>query len=234
MIEKNINIIEDKRLLNRIMGISAIFAALMISIADFMLEFSHEYGVSSEIIEPIWRFMPEWRFSYSIYICAFLIPFYILGFWLLYKVLKKSNKKFALIIFILFSYGVIMGSPLIHTVMSMNPILYKFGIERGIDISIINEMIGNKITSVVFPVFIVHYLITWIIAPILLFIYIIRGKSIFSRWVAFMNPLIFLIVGMLGLLIFPKIFIYLAPGSINKGNALLFLMLTIKTWNMDE
>lgn len=225
---------EDKLLLNRIMGISATFAALMISIADFMLEFSHEYGISSEIIEPIWEFIPEWRFSYSIYICAFLIPFYILGFWLLYKVLEKSNKKFATIIFILFSYGVIMGSPLIHTVMSINPIIYKFGILKEIDINIINEMIENKITSIIFPVFLVHYLITWIIAPILLFIFIIRGKSIFNRWVAFFNPFIFLIVGMIGLFILPKVFIYLTPGSINKGNALLFLMLTIKTWNMNE
>lgn len=232
--EENISIREDKWSLNRVMGISATFAALMISIADFMLEFSHEYGVSSEIIEPIWEFMPEWRFSYSIYICAFLIPFYILGFWLLYKVLKKSNKKFAMLIFVLFSYGVIMGSPLIHTVMSMNPIIYKFGIARGIDINIINELIANKMTSVIFPVFLIHYLTTWIIAPILLFVFIIRGKSIFSRWVAFINPLIFLIVGMVGLFIFPKIFIYLTPGSINKGNALLFLILTIKTWNMNE
>jgi len=223
---------KNKKLL-RIMGIAATLSALLISIADFLLEYSPEYGVSNQIVEPEWYAMPEWRFSTSIYLCAFLIPFYIPGFWLLYKSIRINSQRLAALLFILFSYGVIMGSPLIHSSMCMNPLIYKFGLAKNLSPAVLEEFIGSKLTSVIFPVFISHYLITWIIAPLILFIYIIRGKSVFKRWVAFVNPLVFLIIGMLGLIVLPDLFKYLTPGAINKANACLFLILTIKHWNSD-
>jgi len=42
---------KNKKLL-RIMGIAATLSALLISIADFLLEYSPEYGVSNQIVEP--------------------------------------------------------------------------------------------------------------------------------------------------------------------------------------
>lgn len=65
------------------MGISSFIAALIVSFADFILEFNKEYGVSASIVESTWAQMPDWRFSLSIYLCVFMIPFYMLGFWLL-------------------------------------------------------------------------------------------------------------------------------------------------------
>ena len=217
--------------LNRFMGIGSFIAALIISFADFILEFNNEYGVSTSIVERTWVQIPDWRFSLSIYLCVFMIPFYILGFWLLYKSLNKNNHVIALTLFILFSYGVIMGSPLIHSIMSLNGIIYKYGIQNGLSHELLTNLIENKITSTILPVFLFHYLATWIIAPIILFVHIIRGNSCFNRWTAFLNPLVFLIVGFIGLELFPSLFVYLTPGAINKGNAALFLLLTIKMWN---
>ena len=219
------------KILNRFMGISSFIAALLISFADFILEFNIEYGVSSSIVERAWAQMPEWRFILSLNVCAFLIPFYILGFWLLYKALQRNNHIIAVIVFVFFSYGVIMGSPLIHGVMSLNGIIYKYGIVNGLSHEFLACLIEGKITSAILPVFLFHYLVTWIIAPSILFVHIIRGKSIFNRWTAFLNPLVFLIIGFVGLEIFPSLFIYLTPGAINKGNAALFLLLVVKMWN---
>jgi len=112
-----------KQNLYRFMGVSSVFAALMLSVADYLLEFHKEYGLSSSIVEPAWLEMAPWRFSLSIYLCMFMIPFYLLGFWLLYKVVSKTNKTLALILFILFSYGVVMGSPFIHGVMGLNSVI---------------------------------------------------------------------------------------------------------------
>jgi hypothetical protein len=223
----------NKTTLNRMMGIAATLSALLISVADFLLEYSPEYGISGKIVESAWATMPEWRFSSSIYLCAFLIPFYIPGFWLLYKSIRKSSQRAATLIFILFSYGVIMGSPLIHTSMCTNPMIYKFGLANNLSPAVMEQFIGNDLTAVIFPVFISHYIITWLIAPAILFFFIIRGKSDLKPWVAFINPLVFLIIGMLGLLVLPDLFKYITPGAINKGNAFLFLVLTIKHWNSD-
>lgn len=228
-------LINNKRYLYRLMGISSFIAAVLISFADFMLEFNSEYGVSfNSIIETSWVNMPHWRFSTSIYLCSFLIPFYILGFWLLYKLLSKTNERMALILFILFSYGIIMGSPLIHGLMSMNAIIYKFGIDNGFNHELLKLLIEGEITKTILPVFLIHYILTWLIASSILFTYILRGKTQLKRWTAFLNPLVFLIVGMIGLKVMPFLFVYLTPGAINKGNAALFLLLTIKMWNYRE
>ena len=228
------NIFENKRSLYRFMGITASVSALLISVADFLLEFNKEYGISTEIVEAEWINTPNWRFLSSMYLCEFLIPFYILGFWLLYKVISKNNKKLAIVLFSLFSYGVIMGSPLVHGMMCLNAIIYKFGIGNGLSHELLKQLIEGQITNSVMPVFLVHYIITWFIASTILFLHIIRGKSILKRWTAFLNPLVFMIIWLLGLILVPKLFVYITPGAINKGNAVLFLLLTIKMWNYGE
>ncbi|MDC7229636.1 MAG: hypothetical protein PQJ48_04960 [Sphaerochaetaceae bacterium] len=226
--------ISQKPYLYRIMGISAVVAALLITIADYLLEFQKEYGVSSSIVETAWATMPTWRFTVSLSLCAFMIPFYLAGFWLLYTALCKNNKGIALFVSLLFSYGVVMGSPLIHGVMSLNGVVYAYGIEQGLTHEILVSLIEGNITSAILPVFLFHYLVTWVVAPVILFIHIIRGKSVFKRWTALLNPLVFLIVGLVGLQIFPQVFVYLAPGSINKGNIAMFLLVTINLWNEDD
>lgn len=213
------------------MGISAIIAAVLLTVADYLLEFHKEYGVSSSIVETAWLEMPSWRFSISIYLCMFAIPFYLLGFWLIYKAVSKTNKTLGLLLFILFSYGTVMGSPFIHGLMSINPFIYSFGIQQGISHEILVGFIEGTLTKVILPVFLIHYLVTWVIAPLLLFIHIIGGKSVFKRWTALLNPLAFLLVGVVGLLLFPKLFVYLAPGSINKGNVAMFALATAAMWN---
>ncbi len=216
-------------------GIIAIISALALCVADFILEFNPEYGITvSNIVEPSWQYMGDWRFSLSMNLCAFFIPFYILGYYLLYRVISKTSKKIATILFILFSYGTIMGSPLIHGTMCIYPIIYKYGIINNIDINFLVNLISQEITSKILIIFIFHYLITWIIAPTLLFTYIVSGKSTLSKWSSLLNPLIFLIVGILGLKFLPSIFRFITPGSINKGNLALFILLTIKTWNENK
>jgi hypothetical protein len=215
------------------MGVCSIIAAVLITFADYLLEFQKEYGVSTTIVETAWAQMPQWRFSLSIYLCVFMIPFYLLGFWLLYTTIRKKNSTLGLVIFLLFSYGVVMGSPLIHGVMSLNGVIYAYGIQEGISHEILVNLIEGRLTGTILPVFLFHYVITWIVAPLLLFVHIIRGKSVFKRWTAFLNPLVFLIVGLVGLKLFPQLFVYLAPGSINKGNAAMFALATVHMWHTD-
>lgn len=115
--------------------------------------------------------------------------------------------------------------------MCLNPLIYQLGLESGISLQFLNALIEQQITGAILPVFVGHYLLTWVLAPLLLFGLIISGKSILPRWAAVMNPLVFLAIGLAGLALFPQLFRYLAPGSINKGNLALFILETVKTWN---
>jgi hypothetical protein len=59
---------KQKRNLYRFMGVSSVVAALLLTLADYLLEFHKEYGLSTSIVEPIWLEMSPWRFSLSIYL----------------------------------------------------------------------------------------------------------------------------------------------------------------------
>lgn len=209
-----------------ILGYTAAIAAAVIAAADFLLEFNPQYGVASTIIEPAWEHMAPWRFSLSFNLCAFFIPLYIPGFYVLYQILKKPYPAAAALVCLTFCYGVIMGSPLIHGIMSINPLIYQTGLAHGMSSSLQQTLIVDTVTRAVLPVFLVHYLITWIIAPTVLFILIIRGNTILPRWSALLNPLVFMILGLIGQWLLPDIGIYFSPGSINKGNAALFFIAT--------
>jgi len=217
----------------RLMGICSIVAAILLTVADYLLEFNKEYGVSSTIVETAWVDMSHWRFTFSIYLCMFMIPFYLFGFYLLYITLSKTNKTVALVVSLMFSYGVVMGSPFIHGVMGLNAIIYRFGIQNGLTHELLVSLIETRITNAILPVFLFHYVITWVVAPLILFVFVIRGKSVMRRWTAFLNPFVFLLIGMLGLKLWPQLFIYLAPGSINKGNIAMFAVSAMSMYNGD-
>lgn len=205
-------------------GFLATFSAAVITVADYLLEYSSSHTGSTSIIEPFWLEASPWRFSLSLSLCCFFIPFYLAGFFLLYCMLRQTHPKMALGIFLLSGYGVVMGSPLIHGVMSLHPLIYSFlggSQEAGV-------LITEVTTGALMPVFLVHYLVTWVLSPLLLLIILGSGKSLFPRWYALVNPLVFLLIGLLLHRLLPAIGIYLYPGSINKANCLLFLLVTLR------
>nr|WP_321295654.1 hypothetical protein [uncultured Sphaerochaeta sp.] len=53
----------------------------------------------------------------------------------------------------------------------------------------------------------------------------------FKRWTAFLNPFVFLMIGVVGLKLFPPLFAYLAVGVINKGNAAMFALAAVSMWD---
>jgi hypothetical protein len=225
----------DGKTVYRVAGISSVMAAAMVAIADYLLEFSQNVELSAAIIEPVWLEIPEWRFQWSIYLCVLFVPFYIAGFWMIYRALSPTHKKTATAIFLLGSYGVVMGSPLIHTMISINPIVYKYGNSFSNEAFVFAQhLINDKFVPLIMPALLVHYLITWIIPPLLFFIAVISGKTIYPRWSAFLNPLFFFIFFALGMAVFPDIFRYLYVGSINKGNVVFFLMPAVLLWQGDR
>ncbi len=206
----------------RNLGFLAACAAGIITLADYLLEFNLSHQAGTSIIEPEWIEMASWRFSLSLNLCAFVIPLYLAGFFMIHGLLKRTHPRSSLLLMGLFSYGVVMGSPLIHGVMSLNPLIYSFLVGTG-DSEVASELISSVITPAVLPVFLVHYLLTWVAAPLVLFILILTGRTVFPRPAALLNPLVFLLFFMGLHLMVPQIGVYLLPGSINKANTLLFL-----------
>jgi hypothetical protein len=92
-------------------------------VADFLLEFHPDIvNVRPSIIDEYWVEISEWRLFVSAWLAAFWLPFYMGGYWLIYQGLKKAFPTWAKVFFFSGVYGVIMGSPIAHTVLTLNPI----------------------------------------------------------------------------------------------------------------
>jgi len=216
----------------RIAGVLALISALALTIADYLLEFSPEFRISNTIIEPFWLSAAPWRFSISIFLAAFFLPFYIGGYWMVYRAVRPSHPKIAMTIFLMGSYGIIMGSPIVHTVLSLFPVLYQSAQAYPQEVVTFAEhLITDQLFTIIMPMFIIHYFLAFIIPPLLFFGVVIGGKSLYPRWTAFLNPFFIAILLIIGLSIWPEAFMYLTPGSINKGMIVFFLLPTILLWN---
>ena len=207
-----------------VFSILAIISAFALVLADYLLEYmgmpSNEIG-GMGIIESSWINMQLWRFPLSIALCGFFIPFYLLGFYVLYKEIKVSSPKAAAAYFAMTGFG-IMTASLIHGMLAYMPVVYKQLIDAG------HEALAVTITESIYTstmsVFWVHYAITWIVPQILLFALIISKKTMFSRFCVLFNPITFLVMALVLKGLNPHGFEFIYVAAINKANAATFIM----------
>lgn len=202
----------------------ASISALVMVIADYLLEYMGQpsFSVGSTgFIQSGWLTVPMWRFPLTIALCGFAIPFYLLGFYVLYKEIKLTSPKAAAAYFAMTGFG-IMTASLIHGLLAYMPMAYKQLSGAGQDALAVS--VAESIYRASAPVFWFHYAITWIIPQVLLLVMIARKKTIFSRIGLLLNPFTFLVAGMALKLISPAFFELLYVGTINRGNMALFLM----------
>lgn len=212
-----------------IFSVLAAVSAAIITVADNLLELTGAPG-GMTIIDPAWMKMAGWRFPLSLNLCAFFIPFYLLGFWSIRCLLAKTHPKAANVYFVTVSFGTVMGASFIHSVLCYFPIIYQR--LTGVGQKMLAETVINDILSSIMPVFIVHYVITWIFPQLLLFILIIQGKTVLKRWIAFLNPFIFLVIGSVCSLLASQALQPIYVGIINKGNTVLFIVAAIYAYRL--
>lgn len=216
----------------RTVGALSVLAAAMLTLADYLLEYNPDQGVSAQIIEPIWLESAPIRYTASLNLCMLFIPFYLGGFWLLYRLLRRTHPGCAALVAGGFAYGVVMGSPFLHGVMCLNPLIYGHLMTAGVSKGVVHTLIEGTILHAVFPTFLLHYLLTWVLVPTLLFVLVARGRTVLPRWFCLCNPLVFLLAGLAGSQIWPDVFRHLLPGSLNKGNLAMFAVCLL--WTVRE
>lgn len=209
--------------------ILAAVSAAIIVIADNLLEFTGEPG-GMTIIDPAWMNMASWRFPLSLNLCAFFIPFYLLGFWSIRCLLAKTHPKAANVYFASASFGTVMGASFVHSVLCFFPMIYKQLTEVGE--KMLAEHVINDIMSAIMPAFVVHYVITWVFPQLLLFVLVIQGRTVLKRWTAFLNPFIFLVFGSICSLVASQALQPVYVGIINKGNTVLFIMAAVYSYRL--
>jgi hypothetical protein len=210
----------DLILVLSLLGMLSVFVTI---ISDFILigKSSTAYSFLEFGTESMWDIEP-WRITAGAFIGVVALPFQILGLIPLYFALKPSGKVLPIIVVITNAHMLLMGVAF-H-------ISYAY-IGSGWNIYHKNEL-TNQITTEIVNKFDSYWMILAVIifvellfGSVIYVIVVLKGKTLFPKWMAIFNPLCIV------LYTFPIVFIlpapiggYIAPAYLNLSTLLFFVI----------
>lgn len=140
------------------------------------------FSLSLENIKGLFEHKPRWTYVVGNYLAIFFLPFHIVGSYLIYLALRPANKKYAKIYFYPAVYLAVLGTGYHGTYAFVADI-----IQSG------NEVLMLKMLDYwqYWGAFLVA---GYSLLSIYAFVLILRNKSIFPKWVAFLSPLSLIVI----------------------------------------
>lgn len=160
-------------------------------------------------VDTNWIKMADWRFGASI-ICAFFGDIFVmLGIYSLGMQIAEKNQTLGYVTAIFGCAGTV-GGILIHNALCIQPLIYKRLMEANRP-ELVDSVLKTLYKAIVFPFFFGYLLlmtpgVTSVIA-------ILTGCLDVPKWFVFLNPIVFMIIGITLRKINPKLFQDL-PGII--------------------
>lgn len=185
-------------------GIIGIVGAILCAISDILLDLKGPGSVplgTLGIIESNWRFMSLWRFPASILLGAISIPMYVLGIIALKNQISRGSRTLGSF-FGFFGYLGSLSGIFIHTSVAIMPIIYK-ALDNNLELS--EKVIGEVFKGISIP-FLLFYSFLVGGTSIITIISIVKGKLNVPKWYIALNPLVFLLFGLLLKVSFPLLF----------------------------
>ena len=221
----------------RLFGIFAVISSLIICFSDILITYNPDPGnggVEKEILDLFMLEFSNLRIYLGTFLGLFFIPFYCLGYYLIYKAIKPAGKYIPLIFLLISIFGLIFGFSQIHSSFGYKALFLKSGYKVSEEFLNYYKSCIKNILPFQMIIIIVSYSLSIFINSIIFIFVVIMRNTLYKKWMLLCNPL-FIILLFSGLSrIFPNIFSILRPISVNFGNFIFFLTPTILLWNIKE
>jgi len=201
-----------------IFGILGLIGAIGVGIGEFLLHYSpNGMGYDGDNFE-FFNYISLNRLTKGHFIAISFTPFYIAGYYHLYLVFKKNNPGTAMAIFALGIIAFMIGGMWISSRAQLGYLVHKIS-QFPDDSSLKYLVVVYKDHAEI----LVKSLRIWIAAISILFVIpIIKGKTLYPRWMAFFNPLLILLSVLLIYSVFPKVGYIIGPIAMNVVHFILF------------
>lgn len=170
------------------------------------------------IVQESWSKVAVWRPTLSMTLASLAFPLYLPGLYAVSKRMEETSPK-AGKAFMFASFATSTGWLLIHAVYCAPQFVYKYLFDAGypdLAVRLTDKMLDLSIPSVTVSG------LAMLTAFIILFVIIITGKTIYSRWLVLFNPLVIVAVTLLLTFVFPDS-ILISSISMCKMNLGMFL-----------
>ena len=162
---------------------------------------------------------------------VFLIPFYLAGYWLIFRALRPAGFGWSFAVQIIDFYSISLGFGQVHSFFGIRRIMLQEGNKISEDFITYYEPIMDKLTTFEMPIVVVTYGLGMLVPSLLIMFIVLTKKTHYRKWMAFANVLVVFVLSYLSKFISSDLHNILMDISINTGRLLLFLMPTIILWN---
>lgn len=184
--------------MNLIFSIMALIGGLLCCVGDILFDLkgkgNQKLGTSQNI-DSNWSKMPEWRFKLSIIFAMFGVILLGFGFYAIGDMIRDNNTILSNWILITGFVGCI-GGLFVHSMLCVQAVIYKRITNNGkTNFELADNILEGFYKTILFPFFLVYGIL--MIADICIAIAVLNGALGVPKWMALLNSIIFLIIGML-------------------------------------
>jgi hypothetical protein len=163
---------------------------------------------------------------------VFAVPFYLAGYWLIYKALRPGGFWAAFHVVLTAGYGILLGFSQVHSFFGIRGIMLQTG--AGISpefVDLFFKPIVERIASFEVPIVILTYGLGIVVPSLWTMVVILIRKTRYPRWTASINVVTVFIVLSLSRFVSQQLYSVLGDIAVNVGHAVFFLIPTVLLWN---
>lgn len=184
--------------MNLIFSIMALIGGLSCCVGDILFDLkgkgNKKLGTSKNI-DSNWSKMSEWRFGLSIIFAMFGVILLGFGFYAIGDIVRENNEILSNIILITGVIGC-TGGLFVHSMLCVQAVIYKRITDNGkTNFELADNTLEGFYKTIIFPFILVYSVL--MIADICIAIAVLNGALGVPRWMALLNSIVFLFIGML-------------------------------------
>lgn len=173
------------------LSILGLIGGILCAMADMLLDLKGKNNKKlgeNRIIDSNWEYMSEWRFKLSVLVVMIAVPLYAVGLW---SLSEQIGGTIGMVLKPVTFVGS-MGGFFIHAFLCLLPIVYKSSSDKEQAVVIIDKMYS----TIKIP-FLILYLVLTLATTVLVVIAIINGSLNVPWFCLLLNPIVFMIIGIL-------------------------------------
>lgn len=184
--------------MNLIFSIMALIGGLSCCVGDILFDLkgkgNKKLGTSKNI-DSNWSKISEWRFGLSIIFAMFGVILLGFGLYAIGDIVRENNEILSNIILITGFIGC-TGGLFVHSMLCVQAVIYKRITDNGkTNFEFADNTLEGFYKTIIFPFILVYSV--FMIADICIAIAILNGALGVPRWMALLNSIVFLFIGML-------------------------------------
>lgn len=198
-----------------ITGVIGLIASILVGWGEFLLNFD-SLARYSEVSYDFMLGTSESSFNRGHFIGVLSAPFYLVGCWHIYLMLRPAHQKWAMAAFIISAYGFIVGAVWIGSRASIGTLANLPDSEQTRMLIELYQLRYESLLTVI--------RVTTLVLSLIFIGLVSTGRSHYPRWVAIFNPIILILGSFILFTLVPAIGKYPLPIALNVSFFIFFVI----------